>query len=247
MAALKEIVELNKDIHTVATPTAETFEFNVADRAPVSALMLRPDDARLVYVLGHGAGGGMRHPFMESVATGLYDRGVATLRYQFPYIEAGRKSPDPPHVLEETVRSALATATKKAGNLPIIAGGKSMGGRITSQVAAKHNPEQLKGIVLLGFPLHAPKRPSDQRAAHLFDVKVPMLFLQGTRDDLTNLTLLRPIIEKLGKRATLHIIDGGNHSFKVPKRTGRTEKEVMDELLDAIDQWANSLCELQFP
>lgn len=223
---------------TVAT---KTFEFNVESRGPVSALLLHPDDAKLLYVLGHGAGAGMKHPFMDSIAAGLYDRGIATLRYQFPYIEAGRRSPDPPHVLEETVRAAFDAAGKKAGTIPMIAGGKSMGGRITSQVAAQDNPEQLHGIVFLGFPLHAPKRPSDKRAAHLFEVKVPMLFLQGTRDDLADLALLEPIVKKLGKRATLHIVEEGNHSFKVPKRMGRSEDDVVKELCDTIDDWASKL------
>jgi predicted alpha/beta-hydrolase family hydrolase len=210
----------------------------VGTRGPVSAILLRPDDARLLFVFGHGAGAGMRHPFMERVAADLAERSIATLRYQFPYMEAGRRSPDPPKVLEETVRAAIATAHEKVPDLPLIAGGKSMGGRISSQIAANQPPSQLKGLVFLGYPLHAPKQPAVKRAEHLSRIEIPMLFLQGTRDDLADLSLLTPIVDQLRPRAKMHVVDGGNHSFKVLKRSGRTEDEVMSELADTIESWS---------
>jgi len=213
----------------------------VGARGPVSALLLRPDNARLLYVLGHGAGAGMRHAFMERVATELGERGIATFRYQFPYMEAGRRPPDPPTVLEQTVRSAVATAHEQAPDLPLIAGGKSMGGRISSHVAADNPPPELRGLVFLGYPLHPAKQPAVKRAEHLSRIRIPMLFLQGTRDDLADLTLLTPIVEQLGPSATMHIVEGGNHSFKVLKRSGRTDDEVMAEITDVIDAWAREL------
>lgn len=213
----------------------------VGTRGPVSAVLAQPDNAKLLYVIGHGAGAGMRHPFMERVATELGERGIATFRYQFPYMEAGRRSPDTPKVLEETVRAAISVAHEKAPDLPLIAGGKSMGGRISSHVAADNPPHELKGLVFLGYPLHAPKKPAVKRAEHLSQIPIPMLFLQGTRDDLADLTLLTPIVEQLGPSAAMHIVEGGNHSFKVLKRSGRTDDEVMAELADAIERWSLDL------
>jgi len=213
----------------------------VGARGPVSAVLVRPDDATLLYVLGHGAGAGMRHAFMERVTTELGERGIATFRYQFPYMEAGRRPPDPPRVLEETVRAAIAAAHEQAPDLPLIAGGKSMGGRISSHVAADNPPPELKGLVFLGYPLHPAKQPAVKRAEHLSRIRIPMLFLQGTRDDLADLTLLTPIVEQLGPSATVHIVEGGNHSFKVLQRSGRTDDEVMAEIADAIDAWASEL------
>ncbi len=213
----------------------------VGARGPVSAVLVRPDDAKLLFVLGHGAGAGMRHPFMERVATDLADRRIATFRYQFPYMEAGRRPPDPPRVLEQTVRSAIATAHEQAPDLSLIAGGKSMGGRISALVAADNPPPELEGLVFLGYPLHAAKQPAVKRAEHLSRIRIPMLFLQGTRDDLADLTLLTPIVEQLGPSATMHIVEGGNHSFKVLKRSGRTDDEVMAEIADIIDAWAREL------
>ncbi|UCG86327.1 MAG: dienelactone hydrolase family protein [Gemmatimonadota bacterium] len=213
-------------------------QFTVESRGPVSALLLRPEGARLLYVLGHGAGAGMKHPFMERVATELAERRIATFRYQFPYMEAGRRSPDPPKVLEETVRAAIAAAHRAVPDLPLIAGGKSMGGRISSHVATENPPSELQGLVFLGYPLHAPKKPAARRATHLGQIDVPMLFLQGTRDDLADLALLAPIVQRLGSNATLHVVEGGDHSFKVLKRSGRTEDEVLAEIADAIDSWA---------
>ena len=211
--------------------------FEVADKGSVSALLLRPAGAQLLYVLGHGAGAGMRHSFLDAVATHLFHRNIATFRYQFPYMEAGRRSPDPPGVLAATVRSAVTAAHDAAPDLPIVAGGKSLGGRISSQVVASDAPPLIEGLVFLGFPLHAPKQPSVTRSEHLSSIRVPMLFLQGTRDDLADLDLFEPIIRRLGRIATLHTVQGGDHSFRVLKRSGRTEHEVMQELAEAISTW----------
>jgi len=209
----------------------------------VSARYMRPQNAKMLYVLAHGAGAGMRHAFMETVSRRLFDRGVATFRYQFPYVEAGRRRPDPPGILTATVRSALSTAAALAPDLPVIAGGKSMGGRMTSQAASKHMLPGVCGLVFLGFPLHPPGKPDVKRADHLRDVDVPMLFLQGTRDSLADLGLLAPVCESLAHSATLHIVDGGDHSFNVLKRSGRAPDEVMDEIAAAIVEWtANLTC-----
>ena len=178
---------------------------------------------------------------MERVATDLADRGIATFRYQFPYMEAGRRAPDSPTVLQETVRAAIAAAHERVPHLPLIAGGKSMGGRISSHIAAENPPPELRGLVFLGYPLHAPKKPAVKRAEHLDQIRVPMLFLQGTRDDLADLTLLAPIVDQLGSSATMHIVEGGNHSFKTLKRSGRTEDEVRAELADAIHSWGTDM------
>lgn len=207
----------------------------------VSAILLRPAGARAIYVLAHGAGAGMRHKFMEGIARQLADRDIATFRYQFPYMEAGKNRPDVPNKLVATVRRAVETAAQEAPDLKIIAGGKSLGGRMTSTAAAKDPLQSVSGIAFLGFPLHAPNRPSDDRAAHLHDVTVPMLFLQGTRDALASLELMKPLCKRLGAQATLHIVEGGDHSFKVLKRTGRTDEQAMQELADEIDRWTSTL------
>ncbi len=203
----------------------------------VSAILRRPDDSWALYVLAHGAGAGMRHRFMERIAGELADRGVATLRYQFPYLEQGSRRPDPPGVLEATVRAAVTKARELAPELPLVAGGKSMGGRMTSSAEARRTLEGVCGLVFLGFPLHPPKRPGTSRAEHLAGVQVPMLFLQGTRDDLADLGLIGDVCDGLGPRATLHVVDGADHSFAVLKRSGRTEAEVMAELADTITGW----------
>lgn len=208
---------------------------------PVSALLLRPPGARLLYVLAHGAGAGMRHPFLEAVARALAARGIATFRYQFPSMETGGRRPDPPAVATATVRAAVAAAANAAPGLSLIAGGKSFGGRMTSSAQATEPLTGVKGLVFLGFPLHPPKQPSDTRAAHLGDVTIPMLFLQGTRDDLANLTLLKPLCKQLGRRATLHVVEGGDHSFKVLRRSGRTDADVLAELADTITSWSARL------
>lgn len=179
----------------------------------------------------------MRHPFMATVARLLAERKVATLRYNFRYMERGRRLPDPRAILEDTVRSAVAQAATAAPDLPLLAGGKSMGGRMTSLAASKTPLAGVGGLVFLGFPLHPANKPGDGRSRHLQDVDLPMLFLQGTRDKLADLDLLAPVIDKLGPRATLHVIEGGDHSFKVLKRSGRTDDEAMEELIVAMAAW----------
>jgi predicted alpha/beta-hydrolase family hydrolase len=208
---------------------------------PVSALLQRPRNAELLYVLGHGAGAGMRHPFLQSVANALGSVGVATFRYQFPYMEEGRRSPDPPRVAEATVQFAVQAAARAAPDLPLVAGGKSFGGRMTSQAAGAGLLPGVRGLVFLGFPLHPPNRPADTRAAHLTSVQIPMLFLQGTRDDLADLGLIRGVCERLGTRATLHVVDDADHSFKVPKRAGRSAEDVIAELARTSAEWCRRL------
>lgn len=212
-----------------------------ASSGEVSAILQKPKDARWLYVLAHGAGAGMEHHFMKETADRLAAVGVATFRFNFPYTEAGRKRPDPPAIIEKTIRSAVRAATRSAPGLPLIAGGKSMGGRLTSVAQAREALPGVRGLAFLGFPLHAPNKPSDTRAAHLGDVRVPMLFLQGTRDSLADLELLTPVCKTLGRRATLHVVEHADHSFKVPKRSGRSDKEVMDELIATFTTWAEAL------
>ena len=215
--------------------------FDVGDRVgPVSGLLLRPADPWLLYVLAHGAGAGMRHRFMEAVAAALASRGVATLRYQFPYTETGGRRPDPPGVLEATVRAAVDAAHAHAPELPLVAGGKSLGGRMTSNAQARRPLYGVRALVFLGFPLHPPKQPGDRRAEHLQQVELPMLFLQGTRDELAHLDLLGPVCDRLGPRATLHVVEGADHGFDVLKRSGRSDAEVMDELADTLAAWCRS-------
>jgi predicted alpha/beta-hydrolase family hydrolase len=219
---------------------AEELQFTAGERAgAVSALLDRPADARAIYVLAHGAGAGMRHPFLAAMAQRLAERGIATLRYQFPYMEARRSRTDTPAVAAATVRAAVQQAARLAPGLPLIAGGKSFGGRMTSTAQAAEPLPGVRGLVFLGFPLHPPGRPGSERAEHLAQVQIPMLFLQGTRDDFADLALLRPVVERLGQRATLHLVEGGDHSFKVLKRAGRTD--VLGELSVAIADWAAEL------
>ena len=204
----------------------------------VSALLVRPADARLLYVLAHGAGAGMRHPFLETISQRLAEQEIATLRYQFPYMEQRARRPDPPAVAAAAVRAAVIEAARAAPGLPLLAGGKSFGGRMTSTAQAGEPLAGVRGLVFLGFPLHPPGRPGNERAEHLTQVQIPMLFLQGTRDDFADLKLLRPVVKRLGTRATLHLVDGGDHSFKVLKKSGRTGADVMTELVGAIVEWA---------
>ncbi|MGH7519765.1 MAG: alpha/beta hydrolase family protein [Gemmatimonadales bacterium] len=201
-------------------------------------LLVRPHDARLLYVLAHGAGAGMRHHFLAQAADIFAGRGIATYRYEFPYMQAGKNRPDSPKVAEGAVRAAVVAASHRAPELPLIAGGKSFGGRMTSQAQAHEPLPGVRGLVFVGFPLHAPGRPGIERADHLSAVHVPMLFLQGTRDEFATLELLQGVVDRLGDRATLHLIEEGDHSFKVPKRTGKTERDVMDELAETIQNWA---------
>jgi predicted alpha/beta-hydrolase family hydrolase len=216
-------------------------QLDVSDAiGPVSAIFIRPPDAWLLYVLAHGAGAGMRHHFLESVSRVLADRGIATFRYQFPYIEAGRKRTDPAEVSEATVRAAVGKAREVAPELPLIAGGKSFGGRMTSGAAAAGILQGVRGLVFLGFPLHPPGQPGTSRADHLERVDVPMLFLQGTRDQFARLDLITDVCEGLGPGATLRLIDDGDHSFGVPKRSGRNRAEVLEELGDTVAQWGRA-------
>jgi predicted alpha/beta-hydrolase family hydrolase len=203
----------------------------------VSGLLLAPREAHACYVMAHGAGAGMTHPFMAEVANGLAERCIATLRYQFPYMERGTKRPDAPKLAQATVRAAVAEASRLLPALPLFAGGKSYGGRMTSQAQAETPLPGILGLVFLGFPLHAAGRPSDERAAHLFEVEIPMLFLQGTRDALADIRLMRRLVERLGPRATLKDLEEADHSFHVPARTGRKDAEVRSEMLDALVGW----------
>jgi predicted alpha/beta-hydrolase family hydrolase len=207
----------------------------------VSGLLLRPEGARLLYVLAHGAGAGMRHPFLESISQRLAERGIATLRYQFPYMEQRGRRPDPPAVAAATVRAAVIEAARVAPGLSLVAGGKSFGGRMTSTAQAEAPLPGVRGLVFLGFPLHPPGRPDNKRAEHLAQVRIPMLFLQGDRDEFADLKLLKPVLKGLGDRATLHLVEGGDHSFHVLKRSGRTDTEVMGELADAMVDWTGRL------
>ena len=221
--------------------TERTLRVAVPAGGEVSALLVRPADARWLLVFAHGAGAGMRHAFMETLASALGDLGVATLRYQFPYMEEPRRGPDPPELLTATVRAAAQEAMKAAPGLPLLAGGKSLGGRMTSTAAAQGDLEGVRGLVFFGFPLHPPNRPGTKRADHLRRVAVPMLFLQGTRDELADLNLLRPICDELMERATLHVIEGADHSFHVLKKSGKTDSGVLQELAETTVAWANRL------
>jgi len=183
--------------------------------------------------MAHGAGAGMAHPFMRAMANALAGNGIATLRYQFPYMELGSKRPDTPKLAQATVRAAVAEASRLVPDLALFAGGKSFGGRMTSQAQAASPLSGVRGLVFLGFPLHPAGRPSDERGAHLFDVQIPMLFLQGTRDQLADLPLLQALVGKLGTRATLKLFQDADHSFHVPARAGRKDSEVMAEMSQA--------------
>jgi predicted alpha/beta-hydrolase family hydrolase len=203
----------------------------------VSGLIMTPAEPQACYVFAHGAGAGMAHPFMEQVAQGLAERGVATLRYQFAYMEHGSKRPDPPGVAHAVVRAAVAHAAQLVPGVPMFAGGKSFGGRMTSQAEALSPMANMRGLVFFGFPLHPAGKPSDERGKHLFDVAIPMLFLQGTRDKLAEERLIKPLVKKLGDRATLELLPDADHSFHVPARSGRTDKEILSVALDAFSAW----------
>jgi uncharacterized protein len=211
---------------------------DVGDRVgQVSGILLRPPDAWVTYVLAHGAGAGMRHSFMQAIAESLARHGIATLRYQFPYTESGGRRPDPPGVLQATVRAAVAKAREMTPELPLVAGGKSLGGRMTSNAAARDPLPGVLGLVFLGFPLHPPKQPGESRADHLAAVELPMLFLQGTRDALAELDLITSVCARLGPGVTLHVVEGADHSFAVLKRSGRNDAEVMEELALSVAEW----------
>ena len=225
--------------------TVEQLRFDVEGGGEVSALLSRPAKARRLLVLAHGAGAGMSHPFMEKLAGELACVGVATLRYQFPYMEKQRRVPDSPAILTATVVAAVRAAAEAVPGLALLAGGKSMGGRMTSQAAAQQPLDGVRGLVFFGFPLHPPNRPGTKRADHLAKVTVPMLFLQGTRDTLADLSLLRPVCAKLGSQATLQVIEKADHSFHVLKSSGRSDAEVLRELAETVASWAERIEEIQ--
>jgi predicted alpha/beta-hydrolase family hydrolase len=224
----------------VGSAQAQPITIKLEGARCVSGLLQTPPGARAVYVLAHGAGAGMTHPFLADVATGLAERGIGTLRYQFPFMEQGSNRPDAPGLAHATVRAAVTDAARLAPKLAFFAGGKSFGGRMTSQAQAASPLTGIRGLIFLGFPLHPPGKPSDERAKHLFDVKIPMLFLQGTRDEFAHLDLLQPLIRQLGDRATLSLFEGADHSFHVPARTGKKDSEIKAEMLDTLASWLKS-------
>lgn len=228
--------EVREEVH-------EEIQFQVGPAGSVTGVWLRPAGATVALVFAHGAGAGMRHAFMEAAVQVLAERGVATLRYQFPYMEAGKRRIDSRSTLFAAVRGAVAEGVRLAGGLPLFAGGKSMGGRMTSLAASEEALPGVSGILFFGFPLHPSGKPGIERAEHLAGVDVPMLFLQGTRDKLADLELLRPVCRQLGRRATLHVCEGADHGFAVLKRSGRTDGDVLAEICDAaakfLTSWAN--------
>jgi len=221
----------------VSSIPVQAVDISDGNAIQVSGLLETPPRARACYVLAHGAGAGMKHPFLAAIAAELATRGIASLRYQFPYMERGAKRPDPPPLAQAAVRAAVAAAARSLPDLPLIAGGKSFGGRMTSQAQAKAPLPGVRGLAFLGFPLHPANRPSRDRAEHLFDVHLPMLFLQGTRDALAALDQIEPVCEKLGERATLMLFENADHSFHVPARSGRTDAQLRGEILDALASW----------
>jgi uncharacterized protein len=220
---------------------AQKLAIGIDEATSVSALLVRPAEARACFVFAHGAGAGMTHPFMETVAAGLSERGVASLRYQFPYMEKASRRPDSPAVAHAAVRAAVAEAGRCCEGLTLIAGGKSFGGRMTSQAQAAAPLPGVHGLAFLGFPLHPAGKPSDDRARHLADVHVPMLFIQGTRDNLAELKLLEPVVKRLGPSASLHVEEGADHSFHVLTRSGRNDGEVMRDILDTLAAWIGTI------
>jgi predicted alpha/beta-hydrolase family hydrolase len=225
----------------VASSIPQSVTISVNEQIRVSGLMQRPTAAKSCLVLAHGAGAGMDHPFMAALARDLDAIGIATLRFQFPYIEIRGKRPDPPALCHATIRAAVAAAHELEPSLPLIAGGKSFGGRMTSQAQAGMPLPHVCGLVFFGFPLHPAKRPSIDRGAHLSQVKIPMLFLQGTRDALAELPLIKPLADRLGKRTTLALLENADHSFHVPARSGSTDVQVRNEMLQAFVAWADSV------
>jgi predicted alpha/beta-hydrolase family hydrolase len=219
----------------------ETLHIPVNPTSSVSALLLTPRHADACFVFAHGAGAGMTHRFMDAAARGLAERRIATLRYQFPYMEKGSKRPDPPPVAHAAVRAAVAEARRRFAKLPLIAGGKSFGGRMTSQAQARSPMDGVRGLAFFGFPLHAAGKPSDERAAHLFDVAVPMLFLQGSNDKLAELRLLEPLVGQLAARASLHVVNDADHSFHVPAKSGRSNGDVLTGLIEVFASWTSAL------
>ncbi|WP_018316446.1 alpha/beta family hydrolase [Bradyrhizobium sp. WSM2793] len=224
----------------MAVKTQE-LKLDIENIGTVSAILTQPDGARACYVLAHGAGADMRHAFMAKTAEGLADRGIAALRFNFLYMEEKKGRPDQPAVAHSAIRAAVAEAARQCPGVPLVAGGKSFGGRMTSQAQSKAPLQGVKGLAFLGFPLHAAKKPSSERAEHLAGVTIPMLFLQGTRDGLADLGHLRPVVTALGAKATLHEVEGGDHSFAVLKKSGRTNEEALTEVLDTLAAWIDQL------
>ena len=222
-------------------PSPQAVTIDVDPATSVSGLLLVPPQARACYVLAHGAGAGMTHPFMAAVATELDARNVATLRYQFPYMEKKSRRPDPPKLAQATVRAAAAAARRWLPDLPLVAGGKSFGGRMTSQAQATAPLAGVVGLIFLGFPLHPAGRPARDRGQHLFDIDIPMLFLQGTRDQLATLSEIEPLCAALGARATLKLFPDADHSFHVPARSGRQDARVRSDVLDALAAWIGAV------
>jgi predicted alpha/beta-hydrolase family hydrolase len=222
---------------------AEPVTIAIDDTLRVSGLLLAPKDARTCYVLAHGAGAGMTHAFMAAVAVELAERGIATLRYQFPYMEKGSRRPDPPKLAHATVRAAVRDAARLKPTVPLFAGGKSFGGRMTSQAQAAAALPGVRGLVFLGFPLHPAGRPSQERGEHLFHIDIPMLFLQGTRDQLAMLDQIEPLCQALGKRATLAVFADADHSFHVPAPTGRKDAQVRADVLNRLCGWIDNTVE----
>ena len=220
---------------------AQSIRIETSPDEAVSALLIQPPQSRACYVFAHGAGAGMTHASMETVAAGLKERGIATLRYQFPYMEKGSKRPDSPAIAQAAVRAAVAEAGRRCAGLRLIAGGKSFGGRMTSQAQARAPLAGVDGLAFLGFPLHPAGKPSSDRAKHLSDVNVPMLFLQGTRDNLAELKLLEPVVKRLGPSASLHPVEAADHSFHVLVRSGRNDRDVMNEILDTLADWIGAI------
>ena len=225
----------------MATADSQSLEIIVDDATRVSGILIAPRESEACFVLAHGAGAGMRHPFMEKLANDLALRRIATLRYQFPYMERHGKRPDTPAVCHAAVRAAVASASGLVPGLPLIAGGKSFGGRMTSQAQAKGPLPGVRGLVFLGFPLHPPKQPSDARGEHLAEVQIPMLFLQGARDEFAELTLLNPLAKRLGSRATLCLLRDADHSFHVPARSGVNDAQINAEMLATLANWVEAL------
>jgi len=226
--------------NAVASANPQPVKITVDESQSVSGLLLVPEQPRACYVLAHGAGAGMMHPFLAAIAKGLAERSIATLRYQFPYMEQKSKRPDPPKVAHATVRAAVGEAARLLPVVPLFAGGKSFGGRMTSQAQALSPLPGVRGLIFLGFPLHPAGQPSSDRAKHLFDVQIPMLFLQGTRDQLASMELLQPLCEQLGARATLKLFQDADHSFHVPAKSGRKDSDVQIDLLNTIAEWINN-------
>lgn len=225
----------------MAAPPANAVTIPLDEANTVSGLLQLPARARACFVFAHGAGAGMQHPSMANVAAELAEREIATLRYQFPYMEKKSRRPDPPRVCHAAVRAAVAAATRLAPELPLIAGGRSFGGRMTSQAQAAAPLPGVRGLAFLAFPLHPPKQPSDARAEHLRSVRIPMLFLQGTRDELAVPELIEPVVRGLGELATIKLLANADHSFHVPARSGHNDAQVRSEMLDAFASWTESI------